>query len=265
MVYGLLKSLFVESCPGCGGASESGFCRVCADELARIVSACGRCGLAEPVARCPRRRTRWHVDAVHAPFDYAPPLDHYLHAFKYRGARALGRAFAALIAPGLDTPRSAIDALVAVPLHRTRLRERGYNQALEIARALARELELPLLERGIHRIATTGRQTGRGARERLAGMEHAFRVRRTLDGLRVAIVDDVVTTGATVNALAAALLAAGAGSCTAFAVARTPERGAEPQTPNVYSSTMPANTAAPSHALFRNARKDCVPSRSRIK
>jgi ComF family protein len=229
MVYGFLKRLFVESCPGCGGTSESGFCVVCADELTRIVNPCGRCGLAEPVARCPRRRTRWRVDAVHAPFDYAPPLDHYLYAFKYHGARAMGRAFAALIAPGLEKPSAEIDALVAVPLHRARLRERGYNQALEIARGLARELELPLLERGINRSAATGRQTGRGARERLAGMQHAFRVRRELGGLRIAIVDDVVTTGATINALAAELLAAGARSCIAFAVARTPERRMEPQ------------------------------------
>jgi len=233
MVYGFLKTLFVESCPGCGGSSVSGFCRVCAAELARVAKPCSRCGLAEPVMRCPRRRERWHVDAVHAPFEYAPPLDHYLHAFKYRGARALGRAFAGLIAPGLEKPSADIDAFVAVPLHRERLRERGYNQALEIARGLARELELPVLERGITRSAATARQTGRGARERLAGMQQAFRVGHALGGLRVAIVDDVVTTGATVNALAATLRAAGVRSCIAFAVARTPERRAEPQERNV--------------------------------
>lgn len=233
MVYGFLKTLFVESCPGCGGASACGFCAVCAGELTRIASPCGRCGLTEPVARCPRQRTRWHVDAVHAPFEYAPPLDTYLHAFKYGGARAMGRALAMLIAAGLEKPSRAIDALVAVPLHRARLYERGYNQALEIARTLAHELTLPLLERGIARTAGTGRQTGRGARERLAGMTQAFRVRRALDGLRIAIVDDVVTTGATVNALAAALRAAGARTCVAFAVARTPERRVGPQGRNV--------------------------------
>jgi ComF family protein len=170
---------------------------------------------------------------VHAPFEYGPPLDHYLHAFKYRGARAMGRAFATQIAPGFAKPSAAIDALVAVPLHGARLRERGYNQALEIARTLARELTLPLVERGIARSTATSRQTGRGARERLANMTQAFRVRRAFDGLRVAIVDDVVTTGATVNALAATLRAAGARSCVAFAVARTPERRAEPQARNV--------------------------------
>jgi ComF family protein len=233
MVYGIFEAWFVESCPACGGPSDSGFCAVCAAELVRVERACRRCGLEEPVARCPRRRGPWYVEAVQAPFVYAPPLAHYLHAFKYRGARGLGRAFGVLIAPDLRAPRAAIDALVAVPLHRARLRERGYNQALEIARALSRELGVPVLERGIARRVPTRNQAGRGARERLAAMTQAFRVRRALDGLKVAIVDDVVTTGATVNALAAALRAAGARSCVAFAIARTPERRAALQPRNV--------------------------------
>jgi ComF family protein len=230
VVYGIFDSWFVESCPACGGSTDTGFCAVCADELVRVATPCLGCGLAQPVARCPRRRAPWSVEAVHAPFVYGPPLDHYLHALKYRGSRALGRAFGTLLAPALRAQADAIDALVPVPLHRARLRERGYNQALEIARALSRELGLPLLERSIARSAATPRQTGRGARERLAGMTQAFEIRRVLDGLTLAIVDDVVTTGATVNALAAALRAAGARACVAFAVARTPER---PQGRNV--------------------------------
>jgi ComF family protein len=230
VVYGIFDSWFVESCPACGGSTDTGFCAVCADELVRVATPCLGCGLAQPVARCPRRRALWSVEAVHAPFVYGPPLDHYLHALKYRGSRALGRAFGTLLAPALRAQADAIDALVPVPLHRARLRERGYNQALEIARALSRELGLPLLERSIARSAATPRQTGRGARERLAGMTQAFEIRRVLDGLTLAIVDDVVTTGATVNALAAALRAAGARACVAFAVARTPER---PQGRNV--------------------------------
>ena len=101
-----------------------------------MVDACRRCGLAKPVALCPLEQAAWQVDAVLAPFTYGAPLDHYLHALKYRGARLLGRAFALLLAPTLDALRHDVDALVAVPLHRTRLRERGYNQAQEIARTL---------------------------------------------------------------------------------------------------------------------------------
>jgi ComF family protein len=224
VVYGLLEKFFVESCPACGTASGRGFCAVCAAEFARVVNPCGRCGLTQPVAHCPRTQMIWDVDAVVAPFSYGPPLDHYLHALKYRGARSLGRAFALALEPALQRARGlAFDCLVAVPLHRARRIERGYNQAQEIARTLARALRVPALERGITRRAAAAAQTRLSARERRAGVDHVFRVERDLAGRRIAIVDDVVTTGATANALAAELKAAGAAGCVVLAVARTPE------------------------------------------
>jgi ComF family protein len=160
---------------------------------------------------------------VLAPFWYRSPLDHYVHALKYRGMRTLGRAFALLMLPDVRALHGDVDGLVAVPLHRTRLCQRGYNQAHEIARTLGRELMLPTFGRGIARRAVTISQTGQGARQRRAGVATAFRVDRDLTGQRIAIVDDVVTTGATVNALAAALRAAGATRCVVLAVARTGE------------------------------------------
>lgn len=224
MVYGKLR-LFAESCPACGLESAGGFCAACAREFARVPDACRGCGLARPVAACPRSAASWEVDAIVAPFSYEPPLDHYVRALKYRGARALGRAFALLAAPALRASGEEVDAFVAVPLNRARLAERGYNQAHEIARTLARVLGVPALVRGIARHAATPPQTGQGALERRLSVAHAFRVERRLDGRRIAIVDDVVTTGATVNALAAALKAAGASRCLAVAVARTPAPG----------------------------------------
>ena len=222
MVYGLLRRLFAEICPACGLASPGGFCGVCAAELTRVVRACRRCGLAEPVAHCPRQQMAWDVDQVVAPFTYGPPLDHYVHALKYRNARALGRAFALLLYPSLALV-GAVDALVAVPLHRSRFRERGYNQAQEIARVLARALKVPVMTRGIVRLVATPAQAGQGALERRRSVARAFRVERNLEGLRIAIVDDVVTTGATVNALAVEVKAAGAARCAVLAVARTAE------------------------------------------
>jgi ComF family protein len=223
LVYGWLGRLFVESCPACGGPSAGGFCEVCAAGLVRVPNACPRCGLGRPVRQCPLAQTQWRVDAIVAPFSYAPPLDHYLHALKYGGSRSLGRAFALLLVPALDALRHDLDALVAVPLHRKRLVERGYNQAQEIARTLGRELRLPALGRAIARSQATPTQTGQTARQRQASVAHAFRVARDLTGRRIAIVDDVVTTGATINALAGELRAAGAERCIAIAVARTPE------------------------------------------
>jgi ComF family protein len=218
-----LIRLFVESCPACGDASPGGFCGVCAAGLVRVADPCPSCGLERPVAGCPRQQIGWQVDAVVAPFSYQPPLDHYVHAFKYRGARALGRAFALLLAPAALKIRGGVDAVVAVPLHRARLRERGYNQAQEIARALAPALGVPALEHGIARRTRTAAQTGKGAGRRRAGVAHAFQVTRDLTSGSVVIVDDVVTTGATVNALAEALRAAGAQRCVVLALARTPE------------------------------------------
>jgi ComF family protein len=220
----VLRTLFVESCPGCGGSTRCGFCPACAGEFTRVREPCTRCGLGRPVAKCPRSAAPWHVDTVLAPFAYAPPLDHYVLALKYARARALGRALGLLLVDTAAPARHDLDALVAVPLHRARLRERGYNQAIEIARTLARELALPLLLRGIERHAHGGSQIGQTANQRRAAVARAFLVRRDVAGARLAIVDDVLTTGATVNALAAELKAAGAASCIAIAAARTPEQ-----------------------------------------
>ena len=159
-----------------------------------------------------------------APFHYAPPLDGYIHALKYRGARRLGRTLALAIVEHLRAAAHAVDALVPVPLHPRRLRERGFNQAFEIARTLGRALERPVVLARIRRRGPEVTQTGRGAAERLENVAHAFAVERVFAGARLAIVDDVLTTGATVNALAAELLAAGAARCDVWAVGRTPER-----------------------------------------
>lgn len=225
----MLGVLFRETCPSCGGVSGGGFCSVCAADLPRTSNPCVGCGLARPVARCPRQAAPWPVSAVVAPFAYAPPLDHHIQQLKYGGARSLGRAFGLLLAPAVREACRDVDVLVAVPLHPTRLRERGYNQAIEIARPLCRTLDMPVLLRGIERRHASPSQTGGSAVQRRASVAAAFRVARSLAGLRIAIVDDVITTGATVNALAAELLAAGAARCIAVAAARTPEGAHQPR------------------------------------
>jgi ComF family protein len=231
VVYGWLHELFGEVCPACGGPTPAGFCAVCAASFASVRDPCRRCGLGKPVAHCPARAPEWRVAAVTAPLMYSPPLDHYVHALKYHGARALARSLALLIVAALRSQAADVDALVPVPLHRARLYSRGYNQAAELARALGRELGLPTLERGIGRRAAASSQTAQGAVARRASVAQAFGVRRNLAGRRIAIVDDVLTTGATANSLATALLAAGAERCVVWAVARTPERATQP--PNV--------------------------------
>ena len=218
------EPLFFEVCPGCAEASPAGLCAVCRAGLRRVADPCGRCGLGRPVARCPRRGRTWHVERVRAPYVYAAPLDGHVHALKYRGARRLGRTLALTLVEELRDAASDVDALVPVPLHAARFRERGFNQATEIARTLGTVLERPVLLAGIGRRGAQVAQAGRGAAERLENVATAFVVERHLAGARLAIVDDVVTTGATVNALAAALRGAGASRCDVWAIARTPER-----------------------------------------
>lgn len=125
-----------------------------------------------------------------------------------------------MLAATLTEPPS-IDALIAVPLHARRLRERGYNQAFEIARPVARALGLPLLAAGIVRTRSVDPQAQLAAHERVANMRGAFRVRLRLAGRRIALIDDVITTGATLNSLAEALERAGAEHVEGWAVART--------------------------------------------
>ncbi|HEX6999375.1 MAG TPA: ComF family protein [Gammaproteobacteria bacterium] len=209
---GLVEFLFPECCPACGGATPAGFCPGCRMDFPRSGSgdAPVRPGRgADPLA------------AIVAPFRYAPPLDRHVQALKFGGARRLGRALGLLLADVVAPRAAARDALVPVPLHPVRLRERGYNQAVEIARPLAARFRLPLLH-GIARRRATPPQTGLDARARARNVRGAFAVRRPLDHLRVAIVDDVFTTGATLRALAAALRAAGAADVEAWAVAHTP-------------------------------------------
>ncbi len=217
----LLARLFVEICPGCGARSAAGFCRTCAAGFERVGPTCPRCGLAQPVTSCPKADGAWHLEFVAAPFAYVPPLDRFVLALKYRRARNLGRALGLLLAAELDHASPRPDALIPIPLHPSRLRERGYNQATEIAWALSRSLDVPLLLSGVRRTKPTAPQTGGTAALRRRNVAEAFAVSTGVAGLQLAIVDDVVTTGATINALAQALEAAGAARVGAWAVART--------------------------------------------
>jgi len=219
----LARACLAERCPSCAGATAAGFCAGCRADLPSIPRPCPVCALPRPVPRCPREASAWHVARVIAPFEYAPPLDDFLQALKFGHARSLGRALALLVAPVIDArggDAASADVLVPVPLHRRRLRSRGYNQAMEIARTLSATLRIPLDAGTARRIGAAAPQSLLPARERAANVANAFEVRADLTGLRVAIVDDVITTGATINALAAALIRAGAERVEAWAVAR---------------------------------------------
>lgn len=214
---------FVSRCVVCGEAAGPSVCAHCMQAFVRLGPTCRICGLPRPVRRCPRDAGAWRVTRVFAPFAYAPPLDDRLHALKFAADRALGHGFAQLLAGAIREAAPALlaaDVVVPIPLGRRRLVERGFNQAAEIARPFARLVGLPC-RFAVRRRESTAAQARLGARDRRRNVIGAFRASRRLAGRRVLLVDDVITTGATVNAAAAAVLAAGAVEVYAVAVART--------------------------------------------
>ena len=209
-------------CPDCLSrfATPLPRCRACGLALAHEAPICGHC-LHEPP---PFDRT---VCAV----DYVFPWDHLIREFKFHGqvelADALARRLAAAVQAGGDC--RAVQWVLPVPMSDQRLRERGYDQAWELARRVAAAMQLPTRADALVRTLDTAHQTelGRAARQR--NLRAAFFVpapqRADLQGARVALVDDVMTTGATLREAAAALRRAGVVAVEAWVLARTPAPG----------------------------------------
>ena len=216
--------LLAEGCPRCAGWSYSGFCRACCREFIRIAAPCVRCGMPAPCAPCAALAPGWQLDSVLAPFVYGAPLKEYLHRFKFGRDRAVGRALGDLLATEIAPILPAVDLLTVVPLHPRRLRERTFNQSDELARRIGRRSGLPLEPSSASRLIDTIPQSELGRRQRQQLGDSAFRASHKLQGKRIAIVDDVMTTGATMNALTACLLSAGASAVHAIALARSIDR-----------------------------------------
>ncbi len=214
-------------CLLCGAPGERGadLCADCAAELPRNRSCCARCALplAVPAALCGaclRRAPPW--DAAWAPFRYGWPLDRLESRFKFGRDLAAGRALATLWQrEPMPVPKPEL--LLPVPLHRARLRQRGYNQALELAKPLARELGVPLRHDLLQRSRATGAQTELDALARRRNVRGAFALRTgTALPAHVAILDDVMTTGATLAECARVLKRAGVARVDVWALARAP-------------------------------------------
>jgi ComF family protein len=174
------------------------------------------------VNRCPRCRSYHHaVSHGRAIGEYAGALRAIVHALKYARHRSLARPLADLMAGSGASVLAGADAAVPVPLHRSRKRERGFNQAAEIAR----HLPIPVIP-ALKRTRATASQIDLPAEARQANVRNAFAMRtgRTVNGLVVVVIDDVSTTGATVEACARVLLAAGAREVRALTAARVVSR-----------------------------------------
>ncbi|WP_109126247.1 ComF family protein [Dyella sp. C11] len=217
-------------CLLCGAAGDEGrdLCRDCAHELPRNRICCARCALPlpEPAAQCgqcQRRAPPW--DAAWVPFRYAWPLDRLESRFKFSADLASGRVLSALWLR--EPPPSALPAcIVPVPLHAGRLRERGYNQVAELAKALSRHFGVRWDMSALTRVRATSAQTELGAPGRRRNVRGAFMAdSRESWPAHVALLDDVMTTGATLAECTRQLKRAGVQRVDVWALARAPRPG----------------------------------------
>ncbi|ATQ74417.1 amidophosphoribosyltransferase [Massilia violaceinigra] len=231
---GMLRALLPSTCALCGEAADAAVCAPCARQFVAAGAArCRRCanplGGADAGLACGACLADAPAyDATVAASDYASPLDQLVLRLKFGGALALApwcaRTLhaAVLAAPGFALP----ELLCPVPLGPARLSERGYNQALEIARPLSTLLGIALQPRLTLRRFDTPAQSGATALERKNNMRHAFLVAPDMlaqvRGRHIGVVDDVMTSGHTLNALAATLKRFGAARVSNLVFARTP-------------------------------------------
>jgi ComF family protein len=214
------------TCVLCGAAAERmDLCAGCERDLPRPHRVCPRCALPVPGAgesecgRCQRHAPPF--SRALCAFDYAFPVDRMLQALKFRGALVNGRVLGELLAAHVALRAPVLPAvIVPMPLHRGRLGERGFNQAYEIARPLARRFGLPLETRRVERVRATLEQTGLDARGRRANLRGAFVAAGGAWPAHVAVVDDVMTTGSTAAELARSLRRAGVRRVEVWCVAR---------------------------------------------
>ena len=231
-VDSVLDELLPGRCMLCGfSCPRDNLCAGCLDDMPFNENACEGCGLECPgltggrCGPCLVRAPAW--DRVIAGLRYQFPVDVLVHKLKYQrnlaAGRALSRATCETLDPGL---RSTPLLLVPVPLHWSRELSRGYNQAYEIARHFSRWTDCPLLEGRLCRLRRTVTQTGLDAASRRRNLRGAFRWRGpSLAGARVALVDDVMTTGATAAACSTTLRGAGAGRIEVWVAARAAAPG----------------------------------------
>ncbi len=219
-----LDLLFPCWCLGCGKGGEL-ICPSCQHKLPRIKPPiCPKCGGPQSSGIiCPTCYSQRHeIDGIRSPFRFEAVIRQAIHQFKYRNLRAIAKPLANLLGDYLTAKPIPGEVLVPVPLHRKRLRERGYNQSELLSQELGKLFKLPVVADCLVRERHTSPQArATSVSERQSNVVNAFtNHNRRLQDKKVLLIDDVTTSGATLNACAAVLKAIGASSVWGLTLAR---------------------------------------------
>lgn len=206
------EQFFCRDCLAAMVPLQPGHCRCCVQPFQSTISnhLCGTC-LKRPPS----------FSIVHAAGLYQGSLKEAVHKLKYRNQLTLAKPLGQLLGKSVAAAESfAPDLIIPVPLHPSRLRQRGYNQALEVARPIAQQLAAPLVTTLLQRSRNTPQQQGLSAIERRSNLRNAFTLSSEAQALRILLVDDVMTTGETVRECCRTLLAGGANEVQVAVVGR---------------------------------------------
>jgi ComF family protein len=217
----LARGYFAQRCLLCDAPSGADpICAGCSQDLPRLPAHCPGCALPSAGnARCGAcLRDPPPYDRTLAAWAYEFPANRLVHALKFHARLELAPWLGRELAGRLERPP---DLIVPVPLHRSRLAQRGFNQAHEIARRLSGVTGIPYAATGVRRVRATAAQAHLTPAARRSNLRRAFECHLALQGVSVAVVDDVMTTGATFAQLARALKRCGAAQVTNVVVART--------------------------------------------
>lgn len=222
-VSALADLFFPQRCVGCERRASDLLCRNCFEALPHVGRpVCARCGMPtafETFVCDACKGVDFGFESARAPLRYEGVGEEVVHALKYRGYTRVVERLAAPLMLGVLDPGERFDAVVPVPLHRSRLRRRGFNQAELLARGVAAGLNTPVSDK-LRSVRRTRDQVDLSAAERRANVEGAFAVRERVRG-RILLVDDVFTTGATTSECAETLLRGGAEEVHAVSLCRT--------------------------------------------
>lgn len=218
----LADLFYPERCVGCERRASDVLCRTCFDALPRVGSpVCGRCGLPTAFATfvCEEcKNVDFGFQSARAPLKYDGVGKQVVHALKYRGyKRVVGRLAAPLMLQVVGEDH--FDAVVPVPLHSSRLRKRGFNQAELLARGVAEKMKATVSDT-LEVVRSTRDQVELSAAQRRANVAGAYTATKPLRG-KILLIDDVFTTGATLSACAGTMVRAGAEEVHALSLCRT--------------------------------------------